>query len=117
MAAAMDLGLKGKTAIVTGASSGLGLASAESFAAEGAQVVMVARRAELLQEEAERIGAVAVPADMTVPESAERVVGETVSRFGGVEILVWNTAGPDPGPATGVDEENLQATFEQVVLP
>src|SRR5262249_24583724 len=52
----MDLGLRGRTAIVCGASSGIGLAAAESLAGEGANVVMFARRRELLEREAERIG-------------------------------------------------------------
>ena len=56
----MDLGLKGRTAIVTGASSGLGLASAEALAAEGANVALVGRRRDLLEREAERIGGLAV---------------------------------------------------------
>ena len=63
----MDLGLKGRTAIVTGASSGLGLASAEALAGEGANVTLVGRRRELLEREAERIGGLAVRGDVTVP--------------------------------------------------
>ena len=57
----MDLGLKGRTAIVCGASSGLGLATAEALAAEGANVTMFARRRDLLEREADRIGALALP--------------------------------------------------------
>ena len=58
----MDLGLKGRTALVTGASSGLGLASAKSLAAEGANVALLGRRRELLEAEAGRIGGLAVRA-------------------------------------------------------
>ena len=56
----MDLGLKGRTAIVSGASAGLGLATAEALAGEGANVTMFGRRRDVLQREADRIGALAV---------------------------------------------------------
>ena len=64
----MDLGLRGRTAIVCGASSGMGLAVAEALAAEGTNVAMFARRRDLLEREAERIGALAVRGDLTVPK-------------------------------------------------
>ena len=95
----MDLGLKGRTAIVTGASSGLGLATAEALAAEGANVTMFARRRDVLQREADRIGALAVRGDVTNPRDLEAVVRQTVSAFGGVDILIWNSGGPPPGQA------------------
>ena len=60
----MDFGLSGRTAIVCGASSGMGLGVAESLRGEGANVVMLARRAELLEREATRIGGVAVTGDV-----------------------------------------------------
>ena len=84
----MDLGLKGRTAIVSGASSGLGLATAESLAAEGANVTMFARRRDVLQREADRIGALAVRGDVTNPRDLEAVVRRTVEAFGGIDILV-----------------------------
>jgi NADP-dependent 3-hydroxy acid dehydrogenase YdfG len=65
----MDLGLAGRTAIVCGASAGIGLGCAEALAGEGANVVMFARRADLLEREAERLGAVAVPGDVREPAS------------------------------------------------
>src|SRR5216117_3281306 len=98
----MDLGLKGRTALVCGASSGLGLATAESLAAEGANVTMFARRREVLEREADRIGALAVRGDITTPRDLAAVVQRTVEAFGGVDILVWNGGGPPPGPATGM---------------
>ena len=63
----MDLGLTGRTAIVCGASAGIGLAIAEALAAEGANVAMFARRREILELEAERLGALAVRGDVTNP--------------------------------------------------
>ena len=63
----MDLGLTGRTAIVLGASQGMGLAIAEALAAEGANVSVFARRRDVLEREAERIGALAVRGDLTNP--------------------------------------------------
>jgi 3-oxoacyl-[acyl-carrier protein] reductase len=64
----MDLGLGGRTAIVCGASSGIGLGIAESLACEGANVFMFARRPELLEQEAKRIGGLSVAGDVTSRE-------------------------------------------------
>src|SRR3954462_14416387 len=98
----MDLGLKGRTAIVCGASSGLGLATAEALAAEGANVTMFGRRREVLEREAERIGALAVRGDVTNPRDLAAVVERTVQAFGGIDIVVWNSGGPPPGPAASL---------------
>src|SRR5207244_9693160 len=104
----MDLGLKGRTAIVCGASSGLGLATAEALAGEGANVTMFARRREVLEREADRIGALAVRGDVTTPRDLAAVVQRTVEAFGGIDILVWNSGGPPPGPAVGLGAEALE---------
>src|SRR4051812_12586745 len=95
----MDLGLKGRTAIVCGASSGLGLATAEALAAEGANVTMFARRRDALEREADRIGALAVRGDVTNPRDLTAVVERTVEAFGALDILVWNSGGAAPRPA------------------
>ncbi len=113
----MDLGLKGRTAIVSGASSGLGLATAESLAGEGANVTMFARRRDLLEREAERIGALAVRGDVTNPRHLQDVVDRTLQAFGGIDILVWNGGGPPPGPATAVTAENLEQAVELLFVP
>jgi 3-oxoacyl-[acyl-carrier protein] reductase len=113
----VDLGLKGRTALVTGASSGLGLASAEALAAEGANVSMFARRRDLLEREADRIGALAVRGDVTIPEHLERAVKQTVEAFGGLDILVWNHGGPPPGPATAITPESAEAALELMLVP
>ena len=79
----MDLGLEGRTAIVCGASEGIGLGIAEALAGEGANVVMFARRPEPLQREAERLGAVAVAGDVTDADAVARLVetaAETLRR-------------------------------------
>ncbi|MBA3734463.1 MAG: SDR family oxidoreductase [Actinobacteria bacterium] len=113
----MDLGLKGRTAIVSGASSGLGLATAEALAAEGANVTMFARRRDVLVREADRIGALAVRGDVTNPRDLEAVVQQTVEAFGGIDILVWNGGGPPPGPAVEVTIEALEEAVELLFTP
>src|SRR5712692_8450353 len=82
----MDLGLNGRTAIVCGASAGMGRASAERLAEEGANVTMFARRRELLEREADRLGALAVRGDVTHPNDLRRLVEEAVEAT--VELLL-----------------------------
>jgi 3-oxoacyl-[acyl-carrier protein] reductase len=113
----VDLGLKGRTAIVSGASSGLGLASAESLAAEGANVTMFARRRDVLQREADRIGALAVRGDVTSPRDLQNVVDRTLEAFGGIDVLVWNGGGPPPGRATEVTAQSLEQALELLFVP
>ncbi|HEY8703909.1 MAG TPA: SDR family oxidoreductase [Gaiellaceae bacterium] len=113
----MDLGLKGRTALVTGASSGLGLATAEALAAEGANVSMFARRRDLLEREADRLGALAVRGDVSIPKDLERAVETTVKAFGGLDVLVWNSGGPKPGPGTAVTPESLEQALEVLFFP
>jgi 3-oxoacyl-[acyl-carrier protein] reductase len=113
----LDLGLKGRTALVTGASSGLGLASAQALAGEGANVAMLARRREVLQREADRIGALAVRGDVTLPNDLERAVATTVEAFGGLDVVVWNAGGPPAGAGTDVTPEALEQALELMLLP
>src|SRR5919201_560237 len=95
----MDLGLRGRTAIVCGASSGMGLAIAEALAADGANVAMFARRR-----------------DLTVPKDLARLVETTVGAFGGIDVLVNNGGGPPPGPAAGVEDEAVESAVELLLL-
>ena len=90
----MDFGLRGRTAIVCGASEGIGLGVAEALAAEGANVAMFARRREQLAREADRLGALAVRGDVTNPADLQRLVEKTVQAFGGIDVLVNNSGGP-----------------------
>jgi 3-oxoacyl-[acyl-carrier protein] reductase len=113
----MDLGLKGRTAIVTGASSGLGLATAESLAGEGANVTMFARRRDLLEREADRIGALAVRGDVTNPRDLAAVVRRTIEAFGGIDILVWNSGGPPPGTGLAITPEGIEDAVELLLIP
>jgi 3-oxoacyl-[acyl-carrier protein] reductase len=112
----MDLGLSGRTAIVCGASQGMGLAIAEAFAAEGMNVAMFARRRKVLEGEAERLGALAVQGDVTNPQDCERLVERTVEAFGGVDVLVNNSGGPPRTPALEVDDESLEAAVALLLL-
>ena len=112
----MDLGLRGCTAIVCGASSGMGLATAEALAGEGANVAMFARRRELLAQEAERIGALAVRGDVTNPADLKRLVDRTVEAFGGIDILVNNGGGPPRGPAVGLADDDVERAVELLLL-
>jgi 3-oxoacyl-[acyl-carrier protein] reductase len=112
----MDLGLRGRTAIVCGASSGMGLAVAEALAADGANVAMFARRRDLLQREADRIGALPVRGDLTNPKDLERLVQKTVEAFGGIDILVNNGGGPPRGPALEVSDDDLESAVELLLL-
>ena len=113
----MDLGLRGKTAIVCGASSGLGLGAAEALSEEGANVAMFARRRDELERESERLGALAVRGDVTNAADLDRLVERTVEAFGGIDILVWNSGGPPGGSATEVTDERLEAAFELLLQP
>ena len=113
----MDLGLRGRTALVCGASSGLGLASAEALAGEGANVTMFARRRDVLEREADRIGALAVRGDVTLPQDLERAVAKTLEAFGGLDILVWNSGGPPAGTGIDVTPDSLEQAVELMLTP
>jgi 3-oxoacyl-[acyl-carrier protein] reductase len=112
----MDLGLKGRTAIVCGASAGIGLAIAESLAAEGANVAMFARRRDVLEREADRLGALAVRGDVAVPNDLERLVEQTVEAFGGIDIVVHNSGGPPRTSARELDEEMIDAAVQLMMV-
>jgi len=109
----MELGLEGRTAIVCGGSSGMGLAVAESLAGEGANVALFSRRREVLEREADRIGALAVQGDLTIPQHLERLVQATVGAFGALDILVINGGGP---PASQAASLTAAAVDEAVAL-
>src|SRR3954451_15987340 len=97
--------LDGKVAIVTGASSGLGVAFATGLAEAGADVVICARRVEKLEERrgqvvATRRRCLGVGPDVAKPEDGERVVQETVEQLGGVDVLINNAGVCTAVPAT-----------------
>ncbi len=98
----MDLGLAGRASLVCGSSAGLGLAVATRLAAEGARVAVNGRDRHKAERAAAGIRpaaggeAVAFPADVSVPEQAERLVADVARRFGRLDVLVCNAGGP-PG--------------------
>ena len=100
----MDLGLRGKVALVAASSKGLGRAVAEELAAEGAHLVMCARGQETLEQTAESIRqttgvkVVAVAADVSNTADTARVVEAAFDQLGRVDILVTNSGGPPSGP-------------------
>jgi NAD(P)-dependent dehydrogenase (short-subunit alcohol dehydrogenase family) len=108
----VDLGLQGKVAVVTGGSSGIGLAVAEGLAAEGVHLVLAARGAERLEQEATRLRAAhgtqvaAVACDVATPEGTDAVVRAAQEAFGGADVL-FNNAG------TGSNETILDAPDEK----
>ena len=112
----MDLGLDGCTAIVCGASSGIGLAIAESLTAEGANVAMFARRRDLLEREAERIGALPNRGDLRNPMDLTRHVETTLEAFGRIDVLVNNGGGPPRTTAVSLTDEDIETAVELLLL-
>lgn len=110
----MDLGLRGKNALVCGASSGLGLAIARELAAEGAHVALVARRESELSNQcqaiAEKFGvrAIPVPADLTQPDAPARVAAAATDALGSVDICIANAGGPPSTMFESTTDEQYQ---------
>jgi NADP-dependent 3-hydroxy acid dehydrogenase YdfG len=98
----------GRVVVVTGASAGIGAATAEHLAREGARVVLAARRAHRLAEVADRCGpaAVAIAADMTVRTDVQRVVEEALARCGRIDVWINNAGrGITRLPSSLTDED------------
>ena len=112
----MDLGLRGRTAIVCGATSGLGLASAEALSEEGANVTMFARRRDELERESNRLGALAVRGDVTNAADLERVVERTAKGGGELVKLMGTSAWYAPGAASAQMVDSILLD-EKRVLP
>lgn len=112
----MNLGLKGKRALVMGASKGLGFAIAKEFTAEAAQVAVCARNEARLRKAAETIGATALPCDLQLPGAAAQVVNQAITVLGGVDILVVNTGGPPTLPFEQVSPNDWQRSFEGLFI-
>lgn len=104
----MDLGIRGKVALVCGASKGIAYAAAEEFAREGCQLAICSRDATSIAEAGAKLQALGAPvltmvADLSTTEGIELVVKETMARYGRVDILIANTGGPPTGTAMGHD--------------
>ncbi len=118
----MDLALKGRTALVGGASQGIGYAIARLLAAEGARVALVARRGEPLEEAAARIAAetgsetVPIVADIRRSDDCARIVATALARFGGVDVLVNNDGAPPLGALDSFDDAAWARAVEQNLM-
>lgn len=117
----MELGLKGKVAIITGGSEGLGRAAAERFATSGAKVALCARRADVLDEAAKAIqktGAdvLAMPTDVTKQDQVEKFISAVTSRWGGIDVLVNNAGTSQASGFMEVTDETWQYDFDLKVM-
>jgi 3-oxoacyl-[acyl-carrier protein] reductase len=115
----MDLGLSDRVFLVTAASAGLGRATAAQLVAEGAKVVLVARRAEVLAEAVAELGdpnAVALPADLAEPGTAEAACRLALDTFGRLDGALISVGGPAAGTVFGTTEEQWLDAFQSVFL-
>ena len=118
----MELGLKGKRAIVMAASRGLGFASARGLAREGCKLVVCSRDQARIEAAAAAISketgadVKALVADVSSASEAKRLVDAAVSAYGGLEIVVHNAGGPPAGETLQMSEEQWQKAFEQNLL-
>ncbi|HEX7743705.1 MAG TPA: SDR family oxidoreductase [Micromonosporaceae bacterium] len=116
----MDLGLAGRVYVLTGASRGLGYATAECLVADGARVVISSRDAERAVAAAERLGgpdrAVAVTADLAEQDTANRLVDMARHRFSRFDGALISVGGPPHGTAASVTDEQWRGSFETVFL-
>lgn len=112
----MDLGLKGVPAAISGASRGLGFATAKALASEGAHVAICGRDATAIESARVDIAqagrAVAVEADVSTAQGCERFIAESVRALGGLQVLVVNAGGPTPGRASELEDEHWLAAIE-----
>ena len=120
----MDLGLSGKVAIITGSSRGLGLASARALALEGCRVVLSGRTEKTLSDAARQLTALtsadmvhAVRTDVSQPDGVQKLIEETVARFGAIDVLVNNVGLARGGSLLETTDETWQEAFDQTLMP
>ena len=119
----MDLGIRGRTAMVAAASKGLGKATARALLKEGVRVSISARSADVLEATARELLAetpggevIGVPTDVSKAASIEAWFAETKKRFGGVDILVTNTGGPPAARFMDLTEAQWQEGIESTLM-
>ena len=111
----MDLGLKGKIALVAASSRGLGRAVAEELATEGASLILCSRKAETINQTANEIATatgadlLALPCDVSKSDEVARLVQSGIERFGRIDVLVTNGGGPPAGPFESFSQEQWEA--------
>jgi 3-oxoacyl-[acyl-carrier protein] reductase len=118
----MDLNLKGKNVLVLASSKGLGRAIAEAYAKEGANVMITSRSVQNLKKTAEEISAYAEgviafhPSDVSKQDDLKQLVNETVTKFGGVDVLVNNAGGPAPGGFEDLTDNDWEWAFQNNLM-
>lgn len=116
----MDLGLADRVYVLTGASRGLGLATAHALVADGARVVISARVPERVAEAVQALGgperAIGLTADLTDPGTPERLVAAAREQFGRLDGALISVGGPPRGTAAQVTDEQWRESFETVFL-
>jgi 3-oxoacyl-[acyl-carrier protein] reductase len=116
----MDLGLRGKTALLTGSSRGLGFATAKVLVQEGANIVINARQQDQLAaagDELSKYGdVVSLPGDISELSTTEKLIGATIAIVGSLDLLFINSGGPPPMPFEEIDDKTWQESIELVFL-
>jgi 3-oxoacyl-[acyl-carrier protein] reductase len=112
----MDLGLRDKVCVITGASSGIGLETARRLHAEGARVLMVARDPDRLGAAARELGAAFVSADVTDPAAPDLIINEAAAQLGGIDVLVNNAGTSSLRPLEELVDADWQQQFELNVM-
>ena len=118
----MDLGLRDRGAVVGGASSGLGRASAEALAAEGCRLLLWSRRADVVRQLADELRAAhgvevhAAAADASDPEAAAIIAGAALDALGSVDVLVLNAGGPPTVDPTATDPDDWRRTLQLLAI-
>jgi 3-oxoacyl-[acyl-carrier protein] reductase len=118
----MDLGLRGKVALVAAASKGLGRATAEELAAEGASVVICARGNEALESARDEIAAktgreiLAIAGDVSIEQDVDRIVEGAMEKFGRVDILVTNAGGPPSARFESLSSDMWRSAVELTLM-
>ncbi|HET8569179.1 MAG TPA: SDR family oxidoreductase [Candidatus Limnocylindria bacterium] len=118
----MDLGLRGKVALVAAASKGLGRAVAETFAEEGARVAMCSREKAAIEKAAKEVSAAtgadtfAVAADLATEDGCRKFIEESVKQFGRIDHLVVNAGGPPPGRFDDLDDAKWKAAVDLTLM-
>ncbi len=114
----MDLGIDGRTALITGASAGLGLACARALAAEGVQVALSSRSAEKLNAAAATIpGAITIPADVSDLSDRRAMMDRAEAGLGPIDIVIANGGGPPPGTFASTDFDAYAQAVNLNLLP
>lgn len=114
----MDLGLQDRAYIITGASRGLGFATAQQLVADGAKVIVTGRTEESASAAASQLGsgAVGVAADNADPATANRLVEASFTHFGRLDGILISVGGPPAGTAESISDDQWQTAFESVFL-